>query len=265
MAAAPNVTVTSSDGTRIAAWRTGAGPALVLVHGTTADHTRWSRITPALERSFTVFAMDRRGRGASGDAELYSVAQEGDDVAAVLAQAGPRASLLGHSYGALCCVEAALQTPTLQRLVLYEPPLPTGIDIVRPEVQQRLDTLIERDEREAALLLFFREVVQVAEAQLDVMRAHPAWPGRIAAAHTLTRESRLEAEYDADLARLRSLTTPTLLLLGGDSPPLFRQATLQFKDAIPNSRIHEMPGQQHVAMDMIPDEFVAIVSSFLMS
>jgi len=34
-------TVRSNDGTPIVYERNGTGPALVLVHGTTADHTRW--------------------------------------------------------------------------------------------------------------------------------------------------------------------------------------------------------------------------------
>jgi pimeloyl-ACP methyl ester carboxylesterase len=41
-------TVISKDGTTIAYWRSGKGPPLVLVHGTTADHglrhrSAWSR------------------------------------------------------------------------------------------------------------------------------------------------------------------------------------------------------------------------------
>ena len=60
--------VVSSDGTPIAVWRSGDGPPLVLVHGAAADHTRWRPVLPALEERFTVLAMDRRGRGASGDA-----------------------------------------------------------------------------------------------------------------------------------------------------------------------------------------------------
>jgi pimeloyl-ACP methyl ester carboxylesterase len=35
-------TVRSRDGTTIAAQVSGSGPVLVLVHGTTADHTRWA-------------------------------------------------------------------------------------------------------------------------------------------------------------------------------------------------------------------------------
>lgn len=66
-------TVTSADGTQIAYERTGSGPPLVFVHGTTADHTRWDPIRPAFEEHFTVYAIDRRGRGESGDAAEYAL------------------------------------------------------------------------------------------------------------------------------------------------------------------------------------------------
>ena len=62
-------TVTSKDGTPIACWRSGEGPPLVLVHGTAADHGRWRPVLPAFEERFTVFAVDRRGRGGSGDSD----------------------------------------------------------------------------------------------------------------------------------------------------------------------------------------------------
>jgi pimeloyl-ACP methyl ester carboxylesterase len=65
--------VVSGDGTPIADWTSGQGPPLVLVHGTTADHTRWRPLLPYLEPHATVHALDRRGRGASGDAPDYSV------------------------------------------------------------------------------------------------------------------------------------------------------------------------------------------------
>lgn len=62
---------TSRDGTEIAYWTSGSGPPLVLVHGAPADHTRWRPLLPFLEPHATVHAMDRRGRGASGDGREY--------------------------------------------------------------------------------------------------------------------------------------------------------------------------------------------------
>ena len=62
-------TLPSTDGTMIAYQRSSVGPPLVLVHGTTADHTRWAPVLPAFEQHFTVYVLDRRGRGGSGDAE----------------------------------------------------------------------------------------------------------------------------------------------------------------------------------------------------
>ena len=77
----PALEARSRDGTSIALFEVQPGPrppgprrrrrpALLLVHGATADHTTWRTVGPALAARRSVFAMDRRGRGASGDARL---------------------------------------------------------------------------------------------------------------------------------------------------------------------------------------------------
>jgi pimeloyl-ACP methyl ester carboxylesterase len=58
--------VISDDGTPIAYWRSGVGPPLVLVHGTAADHSRWTPVLPAFVQHFSVCTVDRRGRGGRG-------------------------------------------------------------------------------------------------------------------------------------------------------------------------------------------------------
>lgn len=68
--------VSSGDGTEISYWTSGDGPPIVLVHGAPADHTRWRPLLPYLEQHLTVHAIDRRGRGASGDAGEYSLERE---------------------------------------------------------------------------------------------------------------------------------------------------------------------------------------------
>src|SRR5688572_22738985 len=176
---------TSRDGTQIACEKSGAGPALVLVHGTSADRTRWAPVLPALSERFTVYACDRRGRGASGDGPAYAIEREFEDVAAVVDGIGGPVDLLGHSYGAICALEAAARTQNLQRLVLYEPPIPAGVPITPPGVVDRLQALLDAGDRDGVVTTFLREVPRAPPDQLDRMRSLPAWQARIGAAGTI--------------------------------------------------------------------------------
>jgi pimeloyl-ACP methyl ester carboxylesterase len=255
-------TVLSRDGTRIAFDRAGTGPPLVLVHGSTADHTRWAKVRPELERQFTVYAMDRRGRGGSGDSEVYSLEAEFDDVAAVVEAAGPGASLLGHSYGALCALEAALRT-SLRKLVLYEPAFGVeGLQMYEPDARRRVEELAAAGDREQLLVTFFREIVQMPEGDIEMMRKDPSWQGRLAAAHTAVREL-ADAEYVFDRERFSKLDVPTLLLLGSESPEMLRRPTELVAEALPNVRVAVLQGQGHVAITTAPDLFLREVLAFL--
>jgi pimeloyl-ACP methyl ester carboxylesterase len=89
--------ITSKDGTIIGFTRSGKGRPLLLIHGTTADHRRWSSIKPRLEEHFTVYAMDRRGRGSSTDTQDYHIMREAEDVAAVVDAVSGQVAVLGHS------------------------------------------------------------------------------------------------------------------------------------------------------------------------
>lgn len=60
-----------------------------------------------------------------------------------------------------------------------------------------------------------------------------------------------------------SLEQPTLLLLGGDSPPFLKAATEAVHAALPKSRLVVLPGQQHTAMNTAPELFVREVLQFL--
>lgn len=256
--------IISKDGAPIAYQRSGAGPPLVLVHGTTAAHSRWAPILPALEQHFAVYAIDRRGRGESGDGQSYTIEREYEDVAAVVDSIGEPAHLLGHSFGALCALEAALLTSYVRRLVLYEPPMPLSGASLYPEgMIDLLQAMLEAGDREAVLTVFFREVVRMPPHEFERYRSLPAWQARLAAAHTIVRESRAEERYEFKAERFKSLHAPTLLLLGGDSSQSFKAITTAVDAALPNSQIVVMPGQQHIAMDTAPELFVREVVMFL--
>jgi pimeloyl-ACP methyl ester carboxylesterase len=261
--------VVSRDGTQIADWTSGTGPPLVLVHGTTADHTRWRPLLPHLEPHACVHAMDRRGRGASGDGPGYDLAREFEDVAAVVdavaEAAGTTVDVLGHSFGGLCAFGAAALTANVRRLVLYEgwPPVHPDAWALPPGVEERLDALLAEGRREAVLETFFREVVRMPEAEFAAYRALPAWQARIAAAHTITRESRAEQAAPFDPEQAATITAPVLLLVGGDSPEFLKDGVDTVAAALPDARIMVIEGQQHIAIDLVPSVFADHVLAFL--
>jgi pimeloyl-ACP methyl ester carboxylesterase len=257
-------TVTSLDGTPIAYWQSGEGAPLVLVHGTAADHGRWAPVLPTFEQRFTVCAVDRRGRGGSGDSDDYAIEREFEDIVAVVDSLGEPANLLGHSYGALCALEAALLTRNVRKLVLYEPGMDiTGEGLNPPEVIDRLEALLEAGDRDGVVATMLRELVGAPPEVVEHMRSLPAWQARVSAADALPRELRAEDAYRFDPERFGDLRVPTLLLTGGESPAILAEIVKAVDEALPNSRVVVMPGQGHVAMDTGTDLFVTEVLQFL--
>jgi pimeloyl-ACP methyl ester carboxylesterase len=256
--------ITSKDGIPIGYERRGKGLPLVLIHGAAADHTRWIPILPELENHFTVYAVDRRGRGKSGDAEPYTIDRESEDVVSVVDSIPGPVNLLGHSYGAICSLEASLRTSNLRKLILYEPPIHTYIKKDYPlDALDRMNSCLHDGQREKALLIFLKEIVGVPWNEINVLKSLPNWSSRIATAHTIPREEESVRSYVFKPQRFFHMDTPTLLLLGSDSPPLFKAATETLQKSILNSRVVVMPGQQHAAMDTAPELFLSEVLGFL--
>lgn len=259
--------VTSKDGTVIAYLKRGDGPPLLFVHGTTADHSSWLRIAPYLEQRVTVCAMDRRGRGKSGDAPHHELIREAEDVAAVVEAIGEPVGepvfLFGHSFGGLCSLEGALLTDRISRLILYEPPIPTGVPSIPSGAPERIQALIDEGELESAMEFFLREVAQIPDHELDAYRRSPLWKARIPLARTIPRELTIEETYRFDADRFAGLQVPTMLLLGGDSPTVYRQATETVDSALPNSKVVLLPDQQHIAHHTHPELLAREVLRFL--
>lgn len=253
---------TSPDGTAIAFWASGDGPPLVLVHGMVADHTRWAALLPHLEAFARVHAMDRRGRGASGDAPEYDLAREFEDVAAVVDAVAARSrtpvDLYGHSLGATCALGGAALTANIRRLVLYEPAVHPPVSSQPANLEDRLDELLAQGRHEAVVETFMREVLLVPDQVLRDVMSQPSWPGRVSAAGTVPREMRAEAALasavDADVAA--TITVPTLMLLGADSLDWIRADTESVAEALPDARVAVLEGQEHLA-DVLAPELVA--------
>jgi pimeloyl-ACP methyl ester carboxylesterase len=258
------VTTISPDGTLIACWRSGEGPPLVLVHAATVDHTSWDLLLPSLTAYFTVNAMDRRGRGGSGDGPTYTSQREFEDVAAVVDSMGEPVYLVAHSYGALCSLEAARLTPNIAKLVLYEPPavpdstrFPTGF-------VAELEGLIAQGRRDETVTRFMQVVLERSQQDIERSRGEPAWAMRVATAHVLVREVAFVEGYRFEPERFMDVRTPTLLIEGEVTQPFHKVSTQAVHAALPNSRVVVMPGQGHFAVRNAPELFLREVLSFLL-
>lgn len=204
---------------------------------------------PLLASRFRVCAMDRRGRGGSGDASAYSLARESEDVAAVVnASPGP-VYVFGHSFGGVAALEATFLTSRIARLMLYEPPLHEPVE---PSLAMaaRLERLIAAGEREQAVIAFQREIVQQPAEELVRMQTRPSWAAMVASVGVHPRQLRALAAYHFEPARMRTLTVPTLLLLGGETTsPYARQSIAALRETLPSATLVVLEGQGHNAAD----------------
>jgi len=270
-AAEPTRRVRSRDGVEIAVFEAGlrssAEPPLVLVHGATADHTTFRALAPVLGARRRLLAVDRRGRGASGDRADYSIGQEYDDLAAVADAAGSgpgTVDVLGHSYGGRCALGASLRTSTIRRVVAYESaPLPAGSSYRPPGLLEEVRGALERGDGEAALATFLAGIVGMSAAELDAYRAEPVWPMRVAAAYTILREIQAETSDAAGLEALSRVTVPVLLIVGGRSRSPFGIGTQALADRLADSEVVTIEGAAHAAHHTHVAEFAAAVEGFL--
>ena len=258
-------TVISRDGTTIGYERRGQGPPLVMVHGSTVDHTRWGGVVGALAEHFTLYMMDRRGRGKSGDGPVYAIEREGEDVVAVLEATPVPACVLAHSYGSICSLEAARLTTRIDRMALYEPPLPVPGQPLSfaPDLSQRLAALLANGERALVIESFLREVLHMSAAEIARLRKTSSWPVRLEAAAALPRELWVATSYRFQPERFAHVRVPALFLHGNRSPSYMQESTRMASAALAGSRVEVLAGHGHGAMSTGPKIFLGKVLPFL--
>ena len=257
-------TILSNDNTSIAYKKTGSGSPLVMVHGTNGSHAHWNLVLPKLNQHFTVYAMERRGRGQSGDTCDYSIEREFEDVAALANSIGVPVDVFGHSFGAASVLGAAQQISNLRRMILYEPPmLQEQQSPQRAVLLDDMERMLVDGERGKVVITLLRDMLNIPQAMIDRIQTMPNWVDQVNAAHTIPRELRQSHLYAPDLAALEQITVPIMFLLGSDSPLFFKQTTETLSAHLPNSQVMTLPDQQHSAKLTAPDMLANEIIQFL--
>ena len=255
-----DTTITSADGTRLAARCSGEGSPIVLVTGANGDLDTFALIEGPLAERHSVWVYSRRGRGGSGDGSGYAFAREVEDVLAVLDAAGSSAHLLGHSGGALYCLFAAMETPLLRSLVLYEPPL--HIDRLDPSGIDQVQSVLDAGDLDRALEIVC-SIVGVVDAEVQILRSlEPVWERLREAVRRVPREVRAGDEVRDWLRSFDPPDIPTLYLYGEDTDVSIFATHDEVAERFPNARLHGLPGQRHLAFAFDPTSFAQAVLAF---
>lgn len=248
-------------GTTVTYTRAGSGPPLILVHGSFSDHrTNWEFVAPLLREHFTLVAIARRGRGGTDPTEGHTVNDEAADVAAVIESIGEPVFLLGHSYGGQCALGAARIVPDrIRKLVVYEAPWP---DMLGQGKLARLEALAAVGDWDGFAVVFFRDVLSVPVADLDVVRETNLWPPIVDDARATLGDLRALSRHEFSVEPFRALDVPVLLQTGSESPHGL-YVTDALAEVLPRVRIEALAGQAHEGMTTAPGAYAAAVTDFL--
>ncbi|SEC14330.1 alpha/beta hydrolase [Paenibacillus sp. GP183] len=243
-------TVRSKDGTTIAFDKFGHGQSIILVGGALNNRNTppvGKPLAELLSANFTVFAYDRRGRGASGDTSPYAVEREIEDLQALILEAGGAANVFGLSSGAILALEAAAYGLNIKKLALFEPPFNVVDSRPRISFAPHVNDLIASGRRGDALEFFMTKVVEIPSEVVAQFRNAPMWPSLEGLAHTLVYDLTIVGYGSLPTERINTILAPALLIVGGTSPSWMRQAGKAVMDALPHGQVRILEGQNHSA------------------
>ncbi len=265
----------------------GNGEPMVLVHGSASDYRTWRAQHEEFANHFRTITYSRRYHWPNEpipEGADYVMAEHVHDLEAILCEldAAP-AHLVGHSYGALICLELAMQAPELVRsLVLAEPPAITLFVSNSPQPLELLKLLVTRPRTAVGIIQFGAKGIDPATAALerhDTEEALRVFGKASLGADTFRQlsEARLEqaranfikAELlgsgfpPLDDEQLCSIQAPTLLICGQSSPRLWHRLTDRLQELLPNTRRIEIPGASHIMHEDNAPAYHAAVLSFL--
>lgn len=253
----------------------GQGTPVLCLHSNASSSAQWRGLMDDLSPHFQMLAPDLLGAGRSAAWPVASGARlqhELDALAPLLASLGGRFHLVGHSYGAALALVIALAWPQrVASVVLYEPtafpllgrpgpgdPDATGIAAVATVAMAAVD----RGDLHAA-----------AESFIDYWMGAGSWAatpearrGPVAASmRPIAQWTEALFAQPWPLPALAALPMPVLLLGGALSPASAHDVLPILAAAMPQARLHVLPGLGHMAPVTHPQVVNPLISAFLRS
>ena len=248
---------------------------VVLVHGTLVTDALYRPFALKLSRMLgrPVHSYNRRGRGGSSPQPAgYSAATEIADLAAVLRESGST-DVVGHSFGGFVALEAARSVP-IRRMVTYDAAVSLSGNLARrwrPELERSV-LAGQLDHAWAHLVQGLETAGPVSRLPLGALRMLSILSARTSLGAemrgllpTAVAEMRAVLAADAELADFTAITTPTLMLSGGWSPPYFAETGRQLATAVPAIEFVVAPGQLHEGPLRPGNRLALVTAKFLLA
>lgn len=254
--------------------REGAGPAVVMVHGSWGDHRNWDAVVPALAQEHEVIRYDRRGHSQSGPAPTPGTAeQDADDLLALIDRLQlDRPIVIASSFGASVTLKAGARAPqAFSAVVIHEPPL-LGLVASHPIAGSQVVKVISHFHQNIVTLLETGRMEEGARVFMETVAFGPvAWDTMpdelkqtfIRNATTWSDELRDPEWSVVDLGALRHFDRPALVTSGSESPSFFGAIVDLLVPALPRARHVIFQGTGHVPHATHPDVYLPVVLPFL--
>jgi epoxide hydrolase 4 len=277
--------VAGGGGVPIQLHRSGQGPPVILLHGFPDQWTTWSaQIDPLVDAGYSVLVPELRGYGRSGRPPgpgSYRVSALVEDLLAVIAAAGGRASLVAHDWGGVIAWALALRSPAaIDRLAILNAPHPHIFRrrVLRPpQLFRSWYVFLFQIPRLPEWLLSRRDFVALRRLLRDAVPRDPSAAERVEALVSAFRPpGALRAAIDYyRAARARGgakvasapgdgmVAVPTLVLWGARDPALGLELTHQLARYVPDLRLRVLPAAAHWIQHEEPDTVTRELLAFL--
>lgn len=240
-------------GYRTTLYDEGAGPAVVLLHGTPFDARAWDPVVTAVGGRCRTVRFDARGHGVATAVPLPDYHRLASDVVAVLDRLGiDDAHVVGHSWGGQTAQQLALDRPDrVNRLSLVctrAAPFPAFDPVVRGLRDGTAD-------KEASLARWFT-AAELAEPD-GVATAVRAWL-RAADPHRWADALEMIATFDV-LDRLHRVDVPTDVVAAQFDGVAVPAHMAEIAHALGHASLRVVPGARHLLPLQHPGEIADIL------
>jgi N-formylmaleamate deformylase len=238
----------------------GSKPPLVLLHGLTGSGACWSPLARGLEDEYDVLMPDARGHGSSSaPPDGYRYEDYAGDVVGLIQGLGLVAPvLLGHSMGGMTALMVASQSGTAVRGVILADPT-----FLNPQRQREVyqSDAVEQHRR----LLGSDKRGVLGQARIRHAHRRPEFIELVTEARLQTRISTFEVltPPNPDWHLLVSTTHVPMLLVIADRGVVSRETARELQTLNPRLRVAQIPNAGHGIPYDQPEQFEAVVRSFL--